>query len=87
MLTDNDNQIEVRQRQNWDMPAINQQQKNQLQTRIIELMQRLELVETTETDKLRELPSRLSRLLSRLQLDQKEFEIVSSIIAKIKRKL
>lgn len=86
-LTDNDNQIEVRQRQSWDMPAINQQQKNQLQTRIIELMQRLELVETTETDKLRELPSRLSRLLSRLQLDQKEFEIVSSIIAKIKRKL
>lgn len=86
-LTNNDNQIEVRQRQSWDMPAINQQQKNQLQTRIIELMQRLELVETTETDKLRELPSRLSRLLSRLQLDQKEFEIVSSIIAKIKRKL
>ena len=80
-------EIEIRQRQSWDMPAIDQLQKNQLQTRIIELMQRLELVESTETDKLRELPSRLSRLLSRLQLDQKEFEIVSSIIAKIKRKL
>lgn len=80
-------EIEIRQRQSWDMPAIDQQQKNQLQTRIIELMQRLELVESTEADKLRELPSRLSRLLSRLQLDQKEFEIVSSIIAKIKRKL
>ncbi|HAO59385.1 MAG TPA: rRNA methyltransferase, partial [Psychrobacter sp.] len=79
--------IEIKQRQSWDTPAINQQQKNQLQMRIIELMQRLELVETTETDKLRELPSRLSRLLSRVQLDQKEFEIVSSIIAKIKRKL
>lgn len=85
--TDTDTEIEILQRQSWDMPAINQHQKNQLQTRIIELMQRLELVETTETDKLRELPSRLSRLLSRLQLDQKEFEIVSSIIAKIKRKL
>lgn len=85
--TDNDTEIEIRHRQSWDMPAIDQQQKNQLQTRIIELMQRLELVESTETDKLRELPSRLSRLLSRLQLDQKEFEIVSSIIAKIKRKL
>ncbi|WP_296203116.1 RNA methyltransferase [Psychrobacter sp. UBA3962] len=80
-------EIEIRQRQSWDMPAIDQHQKNQLQTRIIELMQRLELVESTEADKLRELPSRLSRLLSRLQLDQKEFEIVSSIIAKIKRKL
>lgn len=86
-LTDNGTEIEIRQRQSWDMPAIDQQQKNQLQARIIELMQRLELVESTETDKLRELPSRLSRLLSRLQLDQKEFEIVSSIIAKIKRKL
>lgn len=85
--TDNGTEIEIRQRQSWDMPAIDQQQKNQLQTRIIELMQRLELVESTEADKLRELPSRLSRLLSRLQLDQKEFEIVSSIIAKIKRKL
>lgn len=85
--TDTDTEIEILQRQSWDMPAINQHQKNQLQTRIIELMQRLQLVETTETDKLRELPSRLSRLLSRLQLDQKEFEIVSSIIAKIKRKL
>ncbi len=85
--TGNNPQIEIKQRQSWDTPAINQQQKNQLQMRIIELMQRLELVETTETDKLRELPSRLSRLLSRVQLDQKEFEIVSSIIAKIKRKL
>lgn len=85
--TDNGTEIEIRQRQSWDMPAIDQQQKNQLQARIIELMQRLELVESTEADKLRELPSRLSRLLSRLQLDQKEFEIVSSIIAKIKRKL
>ena len=85
--TDNNPKIEIKQRQSWDTPAINQHQRNQLQTRIIELMQRLELVETTETDKLRELPSRLSRLLSRVQLDQKEFEIVSSIIAKIKRKL
>lgn len=85
--TDTDTQIEILQRQSWDMPAVDQQQKNQLQTRIIELMQHLDLVETTEADKLRELPNRLSRLLSRLQLDQKEFEIVSSIIAKIKRKL
>ncbi|SUD90728.1 RNA methyltransferase [Psychrobacter phenylpyruvicus] len=84
---DTDTEIEILQRQSWDMPAVDQQQKNQLQTRIIELMQHLDLVETTEADKLRELPSRLSRLLSRLQLDQKEFEIVSSIIAKIKRKL
>lgn len=81
------NQIEVLQRQVWDAPAINHQQKKGLQTRIIELMHTLQLVESTENDKLRELPNRLSRLLSRLQLDQKEFEILSSIVAKIKRKL
>ncbi|WP_296403011.1 RNA methyltransferase [Psychrobacter sp.] len=81
------NQVTLTQRQIWDMPAISQHQKSQLQTRIIELMNRLQLVESTEADKLRDLPSRLSRLLSRLQLDEKEYEIVSSIIAKIKRKL
>lgn len=81
------NKIEIIERQSWDTPAISQDQKLGLQTRIIDLMHSLQLVESTENDKLRELPNRLSRLLSRLQLDQKEFEIVSSIIAKIKRKL
>ena len=84
---DEGNKINVMQRQNWDAPAITQDQKSNLQSRIIELMKGLELVESTEPDTLRELPSRLSRLLSRVQLDQKEFEIISSIIAKIKRKL
>jgi len=84
---DEGNKINVIQRQNWDAPAITQDQKSNLQRRIIELMKGLELVESTEPDTLRELPNRLSRLLSRVQLDQKEFEIISSIIAKIKRKL
>lgn len=84
---DEGNKINVMQRQNWDAPAITQDQKSNLQSRIIELMKGLELVESTEPDTLRELPNRLSRLLSRVQLDQKEFEIISSIIAKIKRKL
>lgn len=84
---DEGNKINVIQRQNWDAPAITQDQKSNLQSRIIELMKGLELVESTEPDTLRELPNRLSSLLSRVQLDQKEFEIISSIIAKIKRKL
>lgn len=84
---DEGNKINVMQRQNWDAPAITQDQKSNLQSRIIELMKGLELVESTEPDTLRELPNRLLRLLSRVQLDQKEFEIISSIIAKIKRKL
>jgi len=84
---DEGNKINVMQRQNWDAPAITQDQKSNLQSHIIELMKGLELVESTEPDTLRELPNRLLRLLSRVQLDQKEFEIISSIIAKIKRKL
>lgn len=84
---DEGNKINVMQRQNWDAPAITQDQKSNLQSRIIELMKGLELVESTEPDTLRELPNRLLRLLSRVQLDQKEFKIISSIIAKIKRKL
>ena len=84
---DEGNKINVMQRQNWDAPAITQDQKSNLQSHIIELMKGLELVESTEPDTLRELPNRLLRLLSRVQLDQKEFKIISSIIAKIKRKL
>lgn len=87
MSTDDGREIEVLHRQSWDMPAIKQQQKSQLQTQTLELMHRLSLIESTDPEQLRELPNRLSRLLSRMQLDQKEFEIISSIIAKIKQKL
>ncbi|WP_019672981.1 RNA methyltransferase [Psychrobacter lutiphocae] len=74
-------------RQVWDCPAINHQQKLSLQTRIIELMYQLQLLEDTQNDKLRDLPSRLSRLLSRLQLDQKEYELLSAVIAKLTLRL
>ncbi|WP_413772372.1 RNA methyltransferase [Psychrobacter sp. FDAARGOS_221] len=74
-------------RQIWDSPAISHEQKLKLQLRIIELMYQLQLLEDTQTDKLRDLPSRLSRLLSRLQLDQKEYELLNAIIAKIMLKL
>lgn len=79
--------IDIMLRQLWDTPAINQQQKLSLQSRIIELMHTLDLVESTDTQALRDLPSRLSRLLSRLQLDQKEYELLNAIIAKVALRL
>lgn len=71
-------------RQTWDEPAATQQQILQLKARLIELMSELNLVNPNH---LRDLPSRLSRLLSRLQLDQKEYQLLSAIIAKIDQQL
>lgn len=67
-------------RQHWDEPAINQQQLQQLTQRATELMIARNLA---DSDHLRALPSRLSRLASRLQLDQKEYQLLSALIAKL----
>ncbi len=67
-------------RQQWDEPAITQQQLQQLNQRVTELMVQRNLA---NNDDLRALPSRLSRLGSRLQLDQKEYQLLSALIAKL----
>lgn len=71
-------------RQDWDEPAINHTQKTKLNDRIIRLMCQLDLA---KDDDLKNLPSRLSRLSSRMQLDQKEYALLSSLLAKIEQKL
>ena len=67
-------------RQQWDEPAITQQQLQQLTQRMTELMIKRDLA---DSDHLRSLPSRLSRLGSRLQLDQKEYQLLSALLAKV----
>lgn len=67
-------------RQQWDEPAINQQQLQNLIKRITELMVARNLA---DSEHLRSLPSRLSRLGSRLQLDQKEYQLLSALVAKL----
>ena len=67
-------------RQQWDEPAINQQQLQHLIKRITELMVARNLA---DSEHLRSLPSRLSRLGSRLQLDQKEYQLLSALVAKL----
>ena len=67
-------------RQQWDEPAITQQQLQQLTQLMTELMIKRDLA---DSDHLRSLPSRLSRLGSRLQLDQKEYQLLSALLAKV----
>ncbi|PKG35724.1 RNA methyltransferase [Psychrobacter sp. Sarcosine-3u-12] len=81
-LNDNDgiNSLDMHLRQQWDEPAITQQQLQQLTQRMTELMVQRGLA---DSDNLKSLPSRLSRLGSRLQLDQKEYQLLSALIAKL----
>ncbi|MGB5878099.1 MAG: RNA methyltransferase [Psychrobacter nivimaris] len=74
--------INVNLRQQWDEPAINQQQLQQLTQRTTELMVQRGLA---NSEHLKSLPSRLSRLGSRLQLDQKEYQLLSALIAKLSK--
>ncbi len=67
-------------RQQWDEPAITQQQLQQLTQCTTELMIARGLA---DSDHLRSLPSRLSRLGSRIQLDQKEYQLLSALVAKL----
>ena len=67
-------------RQQWDEPAITQQQLQQLIQRTTDMMIQRGLADSTQ---LKSLPSRLSRLGSRLQLDQKEYQLLSALIAKL----
>ena len=72
--------LDVNLRQQWDEPAISQQQLQQLTHRTTELMVQRGLA---DSENLKSLPSRLSRLGSRVQLDQKEYQLLSALIAKL----
>ncbi len=67
-------------RQQWDEPAITQQQLQQITERTTTLMVQRGLA---DSEHLKSLPSRLSRLGSRIQLDQKEYQLLSALIAKL----
>ncbi len=74
--------LDVHLRQQWDEPAITQQQLQQLTQRTTELMVQRGLA---DREHLKSMPSRLSRLGSRLQLDQKEYQLLSALIAKLSK--
>ncbi len=69
-------------RQEWDEPAITQQQLQQLTQRMTTLMVQQNLA---DSEHLKSLPSRLSRLGARVQLDQKEYQLLSALLAKLSK--
>jgi len=73
-------ELDVILRQVWDEPAITHEQAQQLTDRLTDLMVQLRLA---NPEHLRALPQRLSRLTSRLQLDQKEYQLLSAVLAKL----
>ena len=79
-----DHSLPIHIRTDWDEPAITQAQAASLEGALIALMQRLNLA---HDDDLKHLPNRLSRLNSRLQLDQKEYALIRALIAKIDKSL
>lgn len=72
--------LNVHLRQQWDEPAITQLQLQQLVQRTTDLMIQRGLA---DSEHLKSLPARLSRLGSRVQLDQKEYQLLSALIAKL----
>lgn len=73
-------QIDLVIRQHWDEAAITHAQAQKLNAKIFDLMLRLGLANAEQPNNL---PKRLSRLTSRLQLDQKEYQLISAILNKI----
>lgn len=76
--------LDIHLRTDWDEPAITHTQKEQLDSTIIDLLIKLNLA---HDDNLKDLPKRLSRLSSRLQLDQKEYALIRALMAKIHQKI
>ena len=74
--------LDMHLRQQWDEPAITQHQLQQLTQRTTELMIGRGLADANH---LRSLPLRLARLGSRLQLDQKEYQLLNALLAKLQK--
>ena len=86
-LISEQNTIELSLRQTWDEMPASHADSQKLQDQLLKLMHTLELIDSDDPNELRDLPSRFSRLNSRLQLDEKECEIFTAIVAKLNRRL
>ncbi|ELA08303.1 rRNA methyltransferase SpoU family protein [Moraxella macacae 0408225] len=73
-------------RQNWDEPAINHAQKQQLEDDFLAVLAQLSLYDSRQP---KTMPWRIARLFGRLQLDIKEFQLLQALLqamlAKIKQ--
>lgn len=67
-------------RQQWDEPPINHEQQQQLEHQLLQLLQQLGIFHREQS---KVIPQRVSRLLGRLQLDVKEYQLLQAMIATI----
>lgn len=80
----NKHQLALQLRQTWDEPAITHAQKQQLEQQVTNLLTQLNIYNPTQS---KNLPERINRLLGRLQLDIKEYQLLQAMIAKIHQKI
>lgn len=67
-------------RQQWDEPPISNEQRLQLENRLLALLENLAIYNPAQS---KVMPQRINRLLSRLQLDIKEYQLLQATIAKL----
>lgn len=79
----NNKQLDLQLRQRWDEPAINHTQKQQLEQQVITLLTELNIYNPEQS---KNMPERINRLLGRLQLDIKEYQLLQAMIAKLRQR-
>ncbi|OBX62525.1 rRNA methyltransferase [Moraxella osloensis] len=72
--------IDLTFRQQWDEPPISNEQRLQLENRLLSLLENLAIYNPAQS---KVMPQRINRLLSRLQLDIKEYQLLQATIAKL----
>lgn len=81
--TKNKPKLDLHFRQLWDEPAISYAQKSQLEQQMIHLLTNLNLYNPNQS---KNMPERINRLLSRLQLDVKEYQLLQAMLAKLQQR-
>lgn len=76
--------IELTLRQEWDAPPITHAEQQQLSEQWLALLASVDLYQTSQPNAL---PQRVNRLLGRLQLDRKEYQLLQAFMAKVRAKL
>ncbi|OBX84594.1 RNA methyltransferase [Faucicola atlantae] len=76
----NANTLAVILRQHWDAPAVSQHEQIALEQQFLTVLQSLDLYQPEQS---KHMPQRINRLFGRLQLDQKEYQLLQALLAKL----
>lgn len=76
--------LDITVRQQWDEPPISHEQQQQIEQKFLNLLQQIDIYHPQQA---KHLPERVSRLFGRMQLDNKEYQLLQAMFAKISQKL